>query len=83
MFSVAQLSNITVGGLFASADEFDVTVRRFNQDLDKLVILGRRNRVKINHICLMQGRENSRLTNINRGKPRANRVKPRNLCEAS
>ena len=69
--------------MFASAGEFDVAVRRFNQDLDKLVVLSRRNKVAINHICLLQSRENSRLTVENRGKPWSERVKPRLLCKAS
>ena len=79
MFTVAQVSDLALGGLFASADEFDVVVRIFNQDLDKLVILSRRNKVTINHICLLQAREKSRVSTENRGKPRSEHVKPRHV----
>ena len=83
MFTVAKVSDLALGGLFASADEFDVAVRRFNQDLEKPVILSRRNKVTINHICLLQAREKSRVSTENRGKPRSEHVKPRHLCNAS
>ena len=45
------ISKLTVGGVFATADEFDLGVRRVNQDSGKLVVLARRNTKTIHHIC--------------------------------
>ena len=83
MFTVAQILKLADGGLFASADQFDLAVRRLNQDLNKLVILARRNRTNIHHICLLQARENSRVSLLNKGKKRVDRLKPRQLCKGS
>ena len=83
MFKATQISKLISGGLFSTADEFDLTVRRKNQDLDKLVILARRNKTKIHHICLLQAREKSRIRIVNRNKTREHREKPRVLCKAS
>ena len=79
MFTIPQISHLTKGGLFASSDEFDLAVRRFNQDLNKLIILARRNKAKIHHRCLLQARENSRVSALYKGKKGVNRVKPRLL----
>ena len=83
MFKATQISKISKGDLFSTADEFDLIVRRKNQDLDKLVILARRNKTKIHDICLLQAREKSRVRIVNRNKTDEAREKPRVLCKAS
>ena len=80
MYTVANLSNLTVGGLFPTSDEFDFAVRRFNQDQEKLVVLARRNTIRIHHVCIMQAREKSRIARLNKGKKANNRERPRPLC---
>ena len=37
MFTVARILKLADGGLFATADQFDLAVRAVNQDLKKLV----------------------------------------------
>ena len=37
MTQSTEISKLTVGGVFATADEFDLGVRRVNQDRGKLV----------------------------------------------
>ena len=83
MFKAALVSKLVVGGLFSSSDEFDLAVRRLNQDLGKLVILARRNKTKIHHICLLQARENARIRMVNKNKKVLDREKPRVLCTGS
>ena len=82
MFTAQQISSLGIRGLFSTAAEFDLAVRRFNQDLNKLVVLARRNATKIHHVCLLQSRENSRVRMINKNKKREDREKPRLLCKA-
>ena len=83
MFTPEHISKVVKGGLFASASEFDLAVRRLNQDLDKLVILARRNKVKIHHICLLQAREKTRVRKTNKNKASIEQERPRELCKGS
>ena len=83
MFTPEHISKLVNGGLFPSASEFDLAVRRLNQDLDKLVILARRNKVKIHHICLLQAREKTRIRNANKNKASIDQERPRELCKGS
>ena len=83
MFGAQHISNLGVNGIFSTADEFDLAVRRFNQDLKKLVILARRNKTNIHHVCLLQARENSRVRLVNKNKKREDREKRRMPCKAS
>ena len=80
MFIAANLLKLTAGGLFPTADEFDLAVRRYNQDQEKLVVLARRNTLRIQHVCLIQAREKSRTANINKGKNGITRERSLQLC---
>ena len=81
MTQASDISNLAVGGLFTTAADFDIAVRRFNQDCDKLVTLARRNTDRIHHICLIQSREQARVAKLNKGKEKGDRVKPKSLCK--
>ena len=83
MFKRTQLLQLAKEGLFPSSDDFDYAVRRLNQDLGKLVVLARRNKTRINHICLLQSREKSRVLNVNKGRNKKDHVSPKILCKAS
>ena len=83
MFTPEHISKLVNGGLFASASEFDLAVRRQNQGLDKLIILARRNKVKIHHICLLQAREKTRIRNANKNKSSIDQERPIELCKGS
>ena len=48
-----EVSKLEIGGVFAATGEFDLGVRRVNQDRGKLFILARRNTKTIHHICLL------------------------------
>ena len=74
------ISKLTVGGVFATADEFDLGVRRVNQDSGKLVVLARRNTKTIHHICLLQSRERARVSGLNKGRKKCDRIKPKSVC---
>ena len=76
------VGKLMVGGIFSTASEFDIAVRRSNQDIDKLVKLARRNEGRIHHICLLQARENERFCMLNKGKNRVDKVKPKSVCSA-
>ena len=76
------VGKLTVGGLFSTASEFDIAVRRLNQEINKLVKLARRNKDRIHHICLLQARENERVFKLNKHKKRVGRVKPKSVCSA-
>ena len=83
MLKVTDISNLAEGGLFSSSDEFDLAVRRLNQDLGKLVIFAKRNKTTIQQICLLQARENSRIRASNKGKKRDAYEKPNELCKGA
>ena len=83
MFTPEHISKLVNGDLFLSAREFDLAVRRLNQDLDKLVILARRNKVKIHHICVLQAREKTRIRSANKNKASIEQERPRELCKGS
>ena len=83
MFKVTNMFNLVQGGLFSSSDEFDLAVRRFNQDIDKLVIFSKRNKTKIHHICLLQARENSRVRSLNKVCTNETKETLRNLCKGA
>ena len=82
MYSAANLLKLTAEGLFSTSDEFDFAVGRFNQDQEKLVVLARRNSIRIHNVCLGQAREKTRITKLNKGKKGSNREQPRVLCSS-
>ena len=77
------VGNLCVGGIFHTSDDFDFAVRRYNQDNNKLLKLAKRNKTRIHHICLLQARENDRVSKLKKGKKRKLREKPTALCEGS
>ena len=83
MHTAANISQLSVGGLFPSAVEFDLAVRRYNQDKNKLIVLNRKNNTRIHHICLLQSREKFRIAKLNKGRSARDRYKPKMLCAAS
>ena len=61
---------LAVGGVFSTAEEFDLAVSRFDQDKIELLKLARRNKTTIHHICSAQARERERISELNKGKKR-------------
>ena len=80
MLASHSVGKLAIGGLFTTASEFDFSVRRCNQDNGKLLKLARRNKSRIQHICLLQARENERFTSLNKGKKRTEDDKPQSVC---
>ena len=62
---------LAVGGVFSTAEEFDLAIiRKFDQDKIKLLKLAKRNKTTIHHICSAQARERERISELNKGEKR-------------
>ena len=54
MFKASNIGKLAVNGLFSTSNDFDLAVRRYNQDLNKLLKLKKRDKLRIHHVCLLQ-----------------------------
>ena len=76
-------ARLVVGGVFSTAGEFDLAVRRYNQGINKLLKLRRRNKTTVHHICLAQARERERVSAVNKGRKRNDYEKPKPVCSGA
>ena len=83
MSQADQKTKLDVNSIFKSNKEFELSSRRHGQSKGKSAIQLMNGRGVIHLICALQMKEIRRVRKHNKGKPKADQIKPEIKCHAS